>query len=213
VSGGRVRVIAIDGPGGSGKSTVARAVARRLGMPHLDTGAMYRSVALVALRRGVDPDDADTLARLARSIEIELTDDTVTVDGLDATQEIRGAEVTATVSAVSAHGEVREEMVRRQREWATSRGGGVVEGRDIGTTVFPDAELKIYLTASDEERARRRSEEAGTDQDSVVADLARRDQADATRSASPMSAADDAVVIDTTGRSVDEVVAEVLERL
>jgi cytidylate kinase len=203
-------VIAIDGPAGSGKSTVAKAVAARLGVAHLDTGAMYRAVALAALRRGVDPGDEDAVARVAREADV-VVDDTVRVDGVDATADIRGPEVSRAVSAVAANPEVRREMVRRQRTWAQFRDGAVVEGRDIGSVVFPEADLKVYLTASDETRARRRAEEGGdVDYDAVVADIARRDKVDSTRGASPLVVAEGARVIDTTGRSVDEVVQEVL---
>lgn len=208
-----MRVVAIDGPAGSGKSTVARTVAARLGLPYLDTGAMYRSVAFAALRRGIDPADAETVGRLARQVEIEVGE-TVIVDGVDATIEIRGPEVTRAVSAVAANPEVRREMVRRQREWAQERGGGVVEGRDIGSVVFPDAELKVFLTASDEERAQRRSQETlDLDYGTVAADMARRDLLDSTRTASPLQVADGALVIDTSGRPVEEIVGEVLSRL
>lgn len=209
-----MRVIAIDGPAGSGKSTVAKAVASRLGLEYLDTGAMYRSVAFAALRHNVDPDDSEVVARLARQVEIRLEDGKVCVDGHDATIEIRGPEVTRAVSAVAANPDVRAEMVARQREWAKKRDGGVMEGRDIGTVVFPDAELKVYLTASDEERAKRRSKEV-TDlhYDAVAADIARRDHADSSRAASPMQQAADAVVLDTTGLTIDEVVDRVLELL
>jgi cytidylate kinase len=205
-----VRVIAIDGPAGSGKSTVARAVANRLGLDYLDTGAMYRGVAFAALRRGIDPEDAATVARLAHQIDIEVAD-TVTVDGVDATIEIRGPEVTRAVSAVAANPEVRRELRRRQKEWAANHGGGVIEGRDIGSVVFPDAELKVYLTASDSERAGRRSKEVlDLDYDTVAADIARRDHADASRSAAPLVVADGAVTLDTTGLTVEEVVDRVL---
>lgn len=208
-----MRVIAIDGPAGSGKSTVARAVAARLGMPYLDTGAMYRSVAFAALQRGIDPDDRDVVARLARDIDIDVGD-TVLVDGVDATIEIRGPEVTRAVSAVAANPGVRAELVARQREWGDKQGGGVVEGRDIGTVVFPAAELKVYLTASDDERARRRAQEVrNLDYDQVAADIARRDHVDSTRAASPLAVAEDAVLIDTTGRSIDEIVDDILGRL
>ena len=209
-----MRVIAIDGPAGSGKSTVARAVARRLDLAHLDTGAMYRSVALAVLRHDVDPADADAVARLASEVEIEVGPDKVTVDGEDATAAIRSPEVNGVVSAVSAHQVVRAELVRRQREWVGRHGGGVVEGRDIGSVVFPHAELKVYLTASDQERARRRALEAGdADADAVGADLARRDELDSTRGASPLLVADDAFVLDTTGLSVDDVVNQIVGRL
>src|SRR5437588_4116663 len=180
-----VPLVAIDGPAGSGKSTVARAVAARLGLAYLDTGAMYRSVAWAALRHGVDPTDGAALARLANGLDIEL-DDRVVVDGVDATTEIRGPQVTAIVSAVSAHPAVRAAMVRRQRGRAEEGGGGVIEGRDIGTVVFPHADLKVFLTASEEERARRRQrDERAAAVDAVAADLARRDTLDSNRAASP----------------------------
>ncbi|HEX2274528.1 MAG TPA: (d)CMP kinase [Acidimicrobiales bacterium] len=202
-----MRVIAIDGPVGSGKSTVARAVARRLGMDYLDTGAMYRSVALAALRRGIDPESADggELARVAAELQLDVGE-RVVLDGEDVTDELRTPDVGRVVSAVAATPEVREELVRRQRDWARSHGGGVVEGRDIGSIVFPDAELKVFLTASDEERARRRAD----DEDAEA--LARRDRLDSTRATSPLSVADGAVVVDSTGRSVDDVVDEIVGR-
>jgi len=203
-------VVAIDGPAGSGKSTVARAVAKRLGVAYLDTGAMYRSVSFAALEHGVDPADGEVLAKLAHGLDIQLGD-RVLVDGVDATAAIRGPEVTAIVSAVSAHPEVRADMVRRQREWAEVHGGGVAEGRDIGTVVFPDADVKVFLTASEEERARRRQrDDRAPDVTAVAADLARRDALDSNRDTSPLRPADDAVVIDTTGRSVDDVVDQVV---
>jgi len=135
-----VRVVAIDGPSGSGKSTVARAVAERLGLEYLDTGAMYRSVAFAALRHNIDPTEVEPVVRLAERLEIELDGSNVKVDGVDASVEIRGPEVTRAVSEVAANPGVRAEMVRRQREWITSRGGGVVEGRDIGAVVWPEAQ-------------------------------------------------------------------------
>ncbi|MDQ3757344.1 MAG: (d)CMP kinase [Actinomycetota bacterium] len=209
-----MRVIAIDGPAGSGKSTVARRVAEKVGLAYLDTGAMYRSVAFAALRRGIDPGDAEAVGRLAQHVEMEIGATTVRVDGIDATVEIRGSEVTRAVSAVAANPEVRAEMVRRQRDWVSIREGAVVEGRDIGSVVFPNAEVKVFLTASDEERARRRAQEMiDLDYDTVAADIARRDLLDSTRTASPLVVADDAVVIDTSGRSIDEIVEEVLAQL
>ncbi len=205
-----MQVIAIDGPAGSGKSTVARAVAERLGLDYLDTGAMYRAVAFAAMRRGIDPEDSEPVARLAQAMELDVGV-RVCVEGVDATIEIRSPEVTRAVSVVAANLDVRHEMVQRQREWADAHHGGVVEGRDIGTVVFPEAAIKIYLTADDSERAGRRSKEMlDMHYDKVAADIARRDHADSTRTASPLSIADDAVLVDTTGRNVDEVVDEVL---
>lgn len=202
-------VIAIDGPAGSGKSTVGKRLAVEMGLEYLDTGAMYRGVTFAALRRGIDPAEADVVARLARQVELDVTDGVVTVDGVDATIEIRGPEVTRAVSIVAANAEVRSELVRRQREWATQRGGGVLEGRDIGSVVFPDAALKVYLTASPETRAERRSQEV-TDlsYETVAADLARRDALDQGREASPLELAADAVLVDTTDRGIDEIVDE-----
>lgn len=205
-----MRLVAIDGPAGSGKSTVARAVAARLGLGYLDTGAMYRSVALAVREHGIDPTAADAVGEIARRTSIEVGA-RVLVDGHDATEAIRGPEVTATVSAVAANPAVRAEMVRRQRQWAEDHRGGVVEGRDIGTVVFPDAAVKVFLTASDAERARRRSREtADMGFDQVAADLDRRDRFDSTRAVSPLAVAGDAAVIDTTGRSIDSVVDEVV---
>ncbi len=205
-----VRVIAIDGPAGSGKSTVARRVAARLGLDYLDTGAMYRAVAFEAIRRGIDPDDADTVAELTRQMDLQV-EERVTVNGTDATVEIRGPEVTRAVSVVAANPAVRHELVLRQREWAEAHGGGVVEGRDIGTVVFPHAPLKVFLTASEDARAERRSKEMLDRQyDEVAADLARRDRIDSTRAASPLSAAGDAVQVDTTDLGADQVVEHVL---
>ncbi len=208
-----MRVIAIDGPSGSGKTTVSRAVAARLDAGHLDTGAMYRSVALSVLKRGVDPEDQHTVARVALEVTIDVGEEKVVVDGEDATAHIRGDDVTRAVSAVASNPAVREEMVRRQREWAAARDVGVVEGRDIGTVVFPDAELKVYLVAGDAVRARRRSTETGGVEGTVAADMARRDELDSTRAASPLKAADDAVVLDTSDLTVDQVVEEVLRNL
>lgn len=210
-----IRVIAIDGPAGSGKSTVARALADQVDLPYLDTGAMYRSVAFAALRRGLDPADAGPVAELARSVELDLSPGgSVRVDGVDATIEIRGPEVTRAVSIVAANSDVREEMRNRQRRFAAAHGGAVMEGRDIGTVVFPDAWLKVYLDASPEVRASRRSKEV-TDlsYETVAADLARRDALDQGRADSPLVVADGAMVIDTTGLTVDEIVQRVADAL
>jgi CMP/dCMP kinase len=208
-----LRVIAIDGPAGSGKSTVAKAVAARLGLAYLDTGAMYRAVAFAALRRGIDPEDAETVARLVQQLDMDVAD-VVTVDGVDATIEIRGPEVTRAVTAVASNPGVRKELRRRQQEWAAAHDGGVIEGRDIGSVVFPDADLKVYLTASDEERATRRSREVlDLDYDAVAADIARRDYADSSRTTAPLTVPAGAVLVDTTGLSVDDVVDKVLALL
>lgn len=209
------QVIAIDGPAGSGKSTVAKAVAARLGLGYLDTGAMYRSVAFSALRNGIDPDDAEVVGNLARNMELSITTDgIVTVDGVDATIEIRGPEVTRAVSLVAANPEVRAEMRARQREWVADQGGGVMEGRDIGTVVFPEAMLKVYLDANPEVRAARRSQEvADLSYETVATDLARRDALDQNRTHDPLRTADDAFVIDTSDLSVAEIVDVIMKRL
>ncbi len=198
-------LVAIDGPAGAGKSTVSRAVAAELGVDRLDTGAMYRSVAALALARDVAPEDTSAVAALADSAVIEVGE-RVTIDGLDVTAMIRSAEVGRAVSVVAANPEVRRHLVTRQRAWAEAHGGGVVEGRDIGSVVFPQAPLKVYLTASPEERARRRHDEAPEG-------VARRDRLDSTRDASPLREAADAHRLDTTGRTVQDVVQEVLSWL
>ncbi len=204
-------VIAIDGPAGAGKSTVGRALAGRLGLEYLDTGAMYRAVTFAALRRGLDPADDDDVAKVSEGLELVVADRSVTVDGIDATVEIRGREVTAAVSAVAANSRVRAELVRRQRDWVAERGGGVVEGRDIGSVVFPDADLKLYITASPRVRAERRVAEIGGDVDDVEASIIERDRKDSTRADSPLHATSDAVVVDTSGLSIEEVVDHLLE--
>jgi CMP/dCMP kinase len=207
-------VIAIDGPGGSGKSTVARHLAERLGLAYLDTGAMYRAVAFAALRRGIDPSDTEPVAHLVDGLELDVSDAGVTVDGVDATIEIRGPEVTRAVSLVAANPAVRTELRSRQREWAVGRSGAVVEGRDIGTVVFPDADLKVFLTARADVRAERRSQEVSDlDYETVAADLARRDTLDEDREDSPLAQADDALVLDTSGMSIEEVVASLVAAL
>jgi cytidylate kinase len=209
-----VKVIAIDGPAGSGKSTVARRLADRLGLGYLDTGAMYRAVTFAALRRGIDPADLAPVAALARGVELEVDTDRVRVDGVDATIEIRGPEVSRAVSLVAANPDVRAELVRRQREWVHERGGGVLEGRDIGTVVFPDAALKVYLTARPDVRAERRAAEVtDLDYETVAADLARRDALDQGRDTDPLRQADDAIELDTSDMTVDEIVADLAGRL
>jgi cytidylate kinase len=209
-----MRVIAIDGPAGSGKSTVARRLAERLGLDYLDTGAMYRAVTFAALRRGIDPSDVEDVAKLVGDLEITVVDRSVEVDGVDASIEIRGPEVTRAVSEVAANPAVRAELRRRQREWAADHDGGVVEGRDIGSVVFPEAELKVFLTAHPEVRASRRADEVRElDYEVVAADLARRDALDQGREHSPLAQADDAVTVDTTDRTVEQIVDGILELL
>jgi cytidylate kinase len=204
-------VIAIDGPAGSGKSTVAKAVAQRLGLEYLDTGAMYRAVTFAALRRQIDPDDVTALANLVHAVELDVSPAAVTVDGVNATVEIRGPEVTRAVSAVAANPKVRAELTRRMREWVESRGGGVIEGRDIGTVVFPAAELKLFITARSEVRAARRHKEVSDlDYDQVAASIAQRDALDSGRATAPLAQAEDAIVIDTSDRSVEDLVDQIL---
>mgnify|MGYP001035156578 CR=1 FL=1 len=212
--------IAIDGPAASGKSTVAKAVARRLGLMIVDSGSMYRAVTLLALERGLGG-DADALGAVAKEVSagyrLEQGDSgslRVFLGPRDVTREIRSPEVGDAVSPVSEVAAVRVEMVRLQREMVEGK-GAVVEGRDIGTTVLPDAELKIFLEAAEEERARRRLEELRllgmrVEDDLVAGELRRRDAIDSSRELSPLKAAEDAVVIDTTGKPVDEVTDEVL---
>jgi CMP/dCMP kinase len=210
-----VRVIAIDGPAGAGKSTVARALAARLGLEYLDTGAMYRAITFAAMRRGIDTKDLDQVAKLAEEVALDVGEHGVLVDGIDATTEIRSPEVTTAVSAVAANSAVRAELVRRQRTWANQRGGGVLEGRDIGSVVFPDAELKLYLTAAPRVRAERRVAESGGDVDEIEASMQRRDGYDTSRTDSPLVEADGSIVVDTTGLSIDEVlerIEQLLER-
>ncbi len=200
------QVIAIDGPAGSGKSSVARALASTLGWSFLDTGAMYRAVTVEALRRGIDVHVEAAMGELARDVEIS-TLPRVMVNGRDVEDEIRSDEVNVAVSAVAANALVRRQMVRRQREFADAQPlGTVVEGRDITTVVFPNATLKVFLTAALEERARRRGDEG-------EASVARRDDADTTRVASPLRQADDALVLDTTGRDVGDAVEEIIQWL
>jgi cytidylate kinase len=215
-SGAGRGVVAIDGPAGSGKSTVAKALSHRLGVPYLDTGAMYRAATWAALRDGVGLHDEPAVADLCRRMDLELSPSGVWVDGVDVTSAIRGSDVNEGVSIVAAHPGVRADMRVRQRAWMAEHGGGVVEGRDIGTVVFPDASVKVYLNASPLARARRRATERNetdeTDVQRTADELARRDHLDSTRTDSPLQEAADAMVIDTTDLTVDEVVARVVER-
>jgi cytidylate kinase len=203
-------VIAIDGPAGAGKSTVARAVAEALGFTYLDSGAMYRCVALAALRAGADLDDAAAMGRLASEVRIELVGDRVLLGGSDVAEEIRSPEVSAAASRVSVHPEVREAMVARQRALIES-GDFVAEGRDIGTVVSPDAPLKVFLTASPEERARRRAAESGQEVDAVLAAQSARDASDRDRDHGALRPADDSVEMDTTGQEVPQVAARIVD--
>jgi cytidylate kinase len=210
-------IVAIDGPSGSGKSTVARAVAAQLDLPVLDTGAMYRAVTLAAMERSVPLDDGTSCAAVARTSEIGVENGVTRLDGRDVSAEIRGPEVTGAVSTVAAHPAVRAILVDEQRAWVERHRGGVVEGRDIGTVVFPDATVKVFLVASDDERARRRQrDELAADRSVAVEDvkaaLDRRDALDAGRTVSPLRAAADAIMIDTTHLDVDAVVADVVAR-
>ncbi len=212
-----VRIIAIDGPAGAGKSTVGRAVAARLGVDYLDTGAMYRAVTFAVLRRAVDPNDKQAVEDVAMTMDLDIGDvdgaTRVVVDGEDATVAIRGREVTGAVSAVAANSAVRAELVERQRSWVTAHSGGVVEGRDIGSVVFPDADLKLYVTASPRVRAERRVAEIGGDVDDVEASIIERDRKDSGRDDSPLVEASGSTLVDTTGLSIEEVVEHVLGML
>ncbi|MDN4518929.1 (d)CMP kinase [Mycolicibacterium austroafricanum] len=216
----RSLVIAIDGPAGTGKSSVARGLAVAMGARYLDTGAMYRIVTLGVLRAGVDPDDAAAVAAVAAEVELAVGhdpgEDRSYLAGEDVSTEIRGDAVTKAVSAVSAVPAVRSRLVALQRELASAPDNVVVEGRDIGTVVLPAADVKIFLTASAEERARRRNAQnvaAGLpgDYEAVLADVRRRDHLDSTRAVSPLRAAEDAVVVDTSDMNQAEVVAYLTE--
>ena len=201
-------VIAIDGPAGAGKSTVARGVARALGFTYLDSGAMYRCVALVALDRGIDLGDGEALGEMAWGLAIGFDGDTVQLDGKPVEGRIRTPEVTIASSKVSVHPQVRQAMVKRQRELIAA-GNYVAEGRDIGTVVSPDSPLKVFLTASEEERARRRAAETGASVDDVREAIDDRDRRDRGREHGALRAADDSVELDTTDLTRDEVVERI----
>jgi cytidylate kinase len=207
-------IIAIDGPSGAGKGTVARAVASKLGYRHIDSGAMYRAVGWKAIHDDVPLDSEDQVAALAARSRIDVTSAAVTIDGHDVTRQIRTPEIDRAAAAVARLPKVRQVLVERQRAMAAND-GIVMEGRDIGTVVFPDADVKIYLDASPEERARRRANDpahsgAPSEVSEVATLLTARDEADRTRTASPLYVAPDAIVVDTTGKSVDDVVEEVI---
>jgi cytidylate kinase len=202
-------VVAIDGPAGAGKSTIARELARVLQLPYLDTGAMYRGITLAALRSGVDPNNEEAVAKLAITTVLDISNDGLLVDGVDATSDIRGDAVTRAVSAVAANSDVRRELRERQRVWVAERGGGVVEGRDIATVVFPDARLKVYLTASPLVRAQRRVAQIGGDVVQIARDIAERDHKDSTRVDSPLRESENAIVVDTSDRTIGDVVSQI----
>jgi cytidylate kinase len=203
-------IVAIDGPAGAGKSTIAKALAKRLGLDYLDTGAMYRAVTHAAIERGVPLDDAVAVGEVARGITILVADGRTCVDGVDVSDSIRGTIVTSGVSTVAANSEVRRVMRDLQRAWGDERPGGVIEGRDIGTIVFPDATLKVYLTASPRVRAQRRVGQVGGDLEETERSIVERDHKDSSRSDSPLVTSADSVVVDTSDRSVDEVVEEIV---
>ena len=205
-------IVTIDGPGGTGKSTVSRVVAHKAGLPHLDTGAYYRAATLAVVEAGADPSVESEVVAVLTGARFAQESGRMFLDGRDVSEAIRGDEVTAAVSAVSAHPAVRRLLVDEQRAWIRRHDGdGVVEGRDIGSVVFPNADLKIYLDASAEVRARRRARESGEDFDLVLADLNRRDRLDSTRAASPLVVPDGAVIVDTSELTFDEVVAQLLD--
>jgi cytidylate kinase len=217
-----ILIIAIDGPAGAGKSTVAKAVAKKLGFSCLDTGAMYRVIALAALREGVALDDSEALGRLASEVVIDFVADAkgkseqarVLLNGNDVTTDIRTPEIDKAVSPVSATPSVREALVVQQQRIGAG-GNYVVEGRDIGTVVFPNAEVKVFLTASNEERAHRRVRQnvdrgvGSIDYEEVLADIIRRDKVDSSRAVSPLKPADDAIIFDSTGRYIEDVIEEI----
>ena len=202
-------VVAIDGPAGAGKSTIAKALARDLGIAYLDTGAMYRGVTFAVLRKGLAATDVEAVGRVAQSVDFIQTTDTLHVDNEDATAAIRTPEIDAAVSHIAANSIVRDEMRMRQRQWIADHNGGVVEGRDIGSVVFPDATLKVYLVATPLVRAERRVAQHGGDVAEIARAIAERDERDSTRADSPLRQTPDAVVVDTSNRSVDQIVADI----
>lgn len=208
-----MRIVAIDGPAGAGKSTVARNLAERLSVPYLDTGAMYRAVTYAALRDGLDPNDETAVVSLLATTRIETNPGATLVDGVDVSTEIRGQRINSAVSHVAAMSGVRVILRQLQRDWVFARGGGVVEGRDIGTVVFPDATVKVFLTASPEVRARRRVAESGGDVDEIARSIAKRDALDSSRTDSPLRAGADYVVVDTSTMTIDTVVDNLYRRV
>jgi cytidylate kinase len=201
--------VAIDGPAGAGKSTIAKALAVSLNIPYLDTGAMYRMVTYAALRDGIDLHNENAVSDVAKKMTVVMTHDRFIVDEVDVTDIIRGPEVTEAVSIVAALSSVRNELRTAQRTWVDNAGGGVVEGRDIGTVVFPDATLKVFLTASPAERAQRRVSQSGGDVTEIEEQIRKRDHLDSTRADSPLRESDDSLFIDTTNLSIEAVVDQI----
>ena len=205
------KIIAIEGPAGSGKSTIAKALAKKLNLDYLDTGAMYRAVSFISIQQNIDVLDEKKVLAIAKEMDFNFEDGICVVNGFDATRDIRGSEVTRVVSVVAAMPTVRQEMVDRQRLWVKEKGGGVVEGRDIGSVVFPKAKVKVYLTASEEVRAERRIEQEETLDASRVADsIRKRDEADKGRLNSPLVRSEGAIEIDTSLMGVEETIEEIL---
>jgi cytidylate kinase len=205
-----VRVIAIDGPAGAGKSTVARQVSTATGLRYLDTGAMYRCVALEVQNTATDPNNADAVGKIARDVNVVIERDAAKLNGVDVSTEIRTSEINGIVSIIAAHTPVRDAMREQQRQWIQAQKGGVVEGRDIGSVVFPDAILKVFLTASPEVRAERRVGQTGGDIKAVAASIAERDHLDSTRLDSPLRPSQGSVIVDSSNRSIEEVVSEIV---
>lgn len=201
-----MRVVAIDGPAGAGKSTIAKRLAERLGLEYLDTGAMYRAITFRVVRDGIDFKDLDAVGEAARTAVVELDGVSVVVDGIDATAAIRSPEITSKVSEVAANSQVRDVMRELQRRWAEVRGGGVLEGRDIGTVVFPNALMKIFLTASPAIRAERRVAELGGDVGEIERQIKLRDELDSTREDSPLRSDGDYLILDTSEMDIESVV-------
>ena len=205
----RLRIVAIDGPAGAGKSTIAKALAVSLNIPYLDTGAMYRMVTYAALRDGIDIKNESDVAAIAKGMRAVMSADRFIVDEVDVTDIIRGPQVTEAVSTVAALSAVRSELRAAQRTWVENAGGGVVEGRDIGTVVFPDATLKVFLTASPAVRAQRRVAQSGGDVVVIEKQIRQRDHLDSTRADSPLRESNDSLFIDTTDLSIDAVVKQI----
>jgi cytidylate kinase len=204
-------VVAIDGPAGAGKSTVAKALAQALDLKYLDTGAMFRAVTSLALSSGVDVHDEFAVGEIADTMNLVMENGVVVANGSDVTADIRSIAVTGAVSTVAANSRVRAMMRDRQRAWSDLNSGGVIEGRDIGTVVFPDALLKVYLTASPRVRAERRVAEVGGDIDEIERSIAERDLKDSTRADSPLQESADSVVVDTSNRSIEEIVNSIVQ--